>query len=151
MSLSLKNGDNIAIIKGRSFNRKVLKINKDKNNNNCKSLQCNDSEIIPLPRILESGCERGFVAGATGAGKSTYVSKYIFLYQNMNKKNPVWVFSRLDSDNKIDALGVYRIDLKNFILNPMTISEFKKDGDGALFIFDDIDTIPDKKINIEIN
>lgn len=107
--------------------------------------------FIPLPQMLESGSERGYIAGAAGSGKSTYVGKYIEQYKKMFPGRPVWVFSRVENDYEIDRNDVNRMILNKSILqNPISPDELTGKN-GSLCIFDDIDTIPDKKINDAIH
>jgi len=117
------------------------------NNKIQKEVKLIDGHFIPLPQLFESGSERGYVAGSSGSGKSTYIGKYIGLYKQMFPKRNIWVFSRLTEDKELDKHDVNRILLdKGIVENPIDPEELSN-GNGALCIFDDIDTIADKKIN----
>lgn len=83
-----------------------------------------------------------YIAGASGSGKSTYASQYIYNYQEVFPKNKVYVFSRLELDETLAALGCIPIPINDTILSNIDIINEISD---ALCLFDDIDTIPDKK------
>ncbi len=119
-----------------------------------KELILDDGTLIPLPLLTKQDkeIEHIYIAGPTGSGKSTWVGKYIELYKKIYKKRPVWVFSRLDADEALDKYKVKRIGLDEGLLeDPMSAEDFTKGSDGALVIFDDIDTIPNKDINKEVH
>jgi hypothetical protein len=90
-----------------------------------------------------------YVAGASGSGKSTYVSQYIKKYKKMHPKAPFIVFSRLPEDAVIDALNPIRIDIDDtLITEPIEIEDIQED---SVILFDDCDAIRDKKIMEAIN
>ncbi len=111
-----------------------------------KEVKLNDGKLIPIPQKFDSGSEHGYVAGPSGSGKSTYVGEYIRLFKQQHPKAKVWMFSRVDKDAAIDKYGVNRITLdEGLVESPITPSELSG-GKPTLVIFDDIDTIRDKKI-----
>ena len=73
------------------------------------------------------------------------------MYKKYFPKRPIWVLSRLFEDETLDKHNVRRINLDDKLLKyPLSAKDLVK-GDGALVIFDDIDTIPDKEINKEVH
>ena len=111
-----------------------------------KEVKLSDGKLIPIPQKFDSGSEHGYVAGPSGSGKSTYVGEYIRLFKQQHPKAKVWMFSRVDKDAVIDKQGVSRIALdEGLVEDPIAPSELSG-GKPTLVIFDDVDTIRDKKI-----
>jgi hypothetical protein len=107
-----------------------------------KDFKIHDGELIPLPRI--NGRECLYVCGPSESGKSTYIGKYAQEYKQVFPNNNIYVFSRLSEDEPIDELDPTRIEINNeLIQDPIQPSELS----NSLVIFDDTDTIPDKKLN----
>lgn len=130
----------IAQIKGGKYNNQVIFINVDSTRGNNKIKTVNESHLVPFPSTKER--QILYVAGASGSGKSTYASQYIYNYLNIFPDNKVYVFSRLEIDPILESLGCISVPL-NEELEQVDII---KDIDNALCLFDDIDTIPDKKL-----
>ncbi len=87
------------------------------------------------------------IAGPSGSGKSTYCKHYIKEYRKIYKKNEAYMFSRVDSDPSLREK-----DIKRFIIDEGLITDpiQTKDLDNSLVIFDDIDTIPDKRVTEKV-
>lgn len=83
-----------------------------------------------------------YIAGASGSGKSTYATQYILNYQDLFPKNKVFVFSRLELDENLAAMECIPIPINIETLSNIDIINAISD---CLCLFDDIDTIPDKK------
>ncbi len=83
-----------------------------------------------------------YVAGASGSGKTTYASQYIYNYLELFPNNKVYVFSRLELDQNLDAMGCIAIPINEELSKVDIINDIS----NALCLFDDIDTIPNKKI-----
>lgn len=115
-------------------------------NNTKKEFVLDDGKLIPLPQPLESGSERGYVAGPSGSGKSTYVGNYIKMYKKLYPKRKIYIFSRLESDPLLDVYKPNRILLDESIIEEPIEPGDLSEGVGCLCIFDDIDTIKDAKI-----
>jgi hypothetical protein len=106
-----------------------------------RELKLYDGKIIPLPRI--DGSERIYIAGPTESGKSTYAHDFIREYLKIYPKNKFYLFSRLKNDDVLDDLKPKRVKIdERMITQPIQPSEM----DNSIVLFDDIDTIPDKKI-----
>lgn len=103
-----------------------------------------DGHISQMPNPFTT--DRLYIAGPSGSGKSTYAANYAIHYKGFFPDNKVYLFSRVDKDISIDNSGVpiMRVLIDEALVeNPIDIAKDLKD---ALVIFDDIDTISDKKI-----
>ena len=91
-----------------------------------------------------------YIFGQSGSGKSYYVYLYATNYKKLHPKNPIYVFSTLDSDKEgLDKIkGIKRIKLDSQFTNDELIptDEFK----NSLVIFDDVDNIADKPLKKKV-
>lgn len=112
-----------------------------------KALRTNNEEIIPLPdpKIRQVS----YIAGPSGSGKSFYVAKYVSNYKKLFPKNDVYLFCRTDDDPAFKDLKVkYMLLNEDIYLNPIDpINELE----NCLLIFDDCDTLPDKKVKAALD
>ena len=139
-------GNSIASIKGTKH--EVYLSNTAKNGTNSIELSGNET-FNPMPNTSK---ERDvlYIFGQSGSGKSFYVYLYALNYKKIYKKNPIYVFSTLDSDKEgLDKIkGIKRIALnKEFIDDEMIPMEEFKD---SLVIFDDVDNISDKALKKKV-
>jgi hypothetical protein len=106
------------------------------------------SKLSLVPNVTKER-EIIYIAGRSGSGKTTIASKYIKAFKNaFGKKKPIYVFSRKKSDPTLDPLNLNWIELnKSLIDQPIDITKCKELKNGALFLFDDIGTVQDDKIN----
>lgn len=109
-------------------------------------LDNDNNKIVPVPDIDTRECI--YVSAPSGAGKSTYVADYAVQYKKLYPKNPIYMFSRVPKDKSIDSkVKVKRIMInENLVNNPIEPDELT----NSLVIFDDIDTIPDKKQKLAV-
>jgi hypothetical protein len=164
-------GKPIAIIKNGPFDGEILFV--DSNDKKCcggcsykcsRSPCCEDCDLcydkMILPRDI--GIEGNFqhipneleriiyIAGPQGSGKSTYASKYIDMYLKIFPNAKFFVFSRLKEDPAIDHLKPHRITIDNSLIEePIDITEDVVPD--TIILFDDIDTIQDKKLQLAVN
>ncbi len=92
----------------------------------------------------EEMVEITYVYGPNRSGKTYYAAKYATLWSEMFENWPIFLFSRRDKDKVLDeikALNRVSID-ESLVKEPLTMTDFEH----SLVIFDDIDTIADKKI-----
>lgn len=111
-----------------------------------KSINIIDGEIIP---IFDTNKERTvfYISGMSGSGKSTLTGQLISIYKKLYPKNKIIVFSNKSSDPALDKHNPLRMKLNEELLNdPISLNELK----NSLVVFDDIDCIPNKKIDAEI-
>lgn len=107
-----------------------------------KEFIIHDGEVIPIPRIESTS--RVYVCGPTGSGKSVFTSKYSQEFKKIYPKRRLFVFSDVEKDEVIDRLKPVRIKLDHEIVDtPMHPDEVR----DSLCIFDDIDSIQDKKVS----
>lgn len=104
-----------------------------------------DGVLVPFASHKER--DVGYVAGPSGVGKSTYCCQYIYNYKKLYPSNNVYVFSRLELDKTMKVLGCIGIPINNELDKLDAIRDLR----DCLCIFDDIDTIPDKKLKEKVH
>lgn len=146
--LSFQDGKPIARINGGKLNRKVIFVN-DKDNKGFTSIEIPDKGILyPVPDI--DGRQVVYIAGPSGSGKTTYSTNYIKEFHRIFPRNNIFVFSRLEKDPVLDKVNPKRILLDNSLIDdPIDIHKEFQEGD--LILFDDCDTIQDKKLKDAIS
>lgn len=123
------------------------KAKKKVNNTNGREIVIHDGILRPLPSMDSRQCI--YVTGPSGSGKSTYIAKYAEMYKKQHKdKNPVVLFSRLGEDESLDYIKPTRIEITDELLEDPIEPEELTD---TMTIFDDTDTIRDKKLLKEID
>src|SRR5271170_322119 len=147
MSISDMNSLRLALEKNRrpdeEYLREVFQKCKDEYKTKCrKELIIHDDGIIqPLPNYQDP--ERTYIAGPSGSGKSTYVSRYLEKLKKVFPDRDIFLFSDVEQDEVLDKIGLMRMKLdEEFMANtplPQTLND-------SIVIFDDIDSIADKKI-----
>jgi hypothetical protein len=102
-----------------------------------------EGEVQVLPNFEKS--ERLYVTGPSDSGKSYYIGKFIEQWKKVFKTGRIFIFSDVDEDKSLDRFSnVTRVIInKELMENPMRSEEFPE---GCLVIFDDIDSIVDKKL-----
>lgn len=107
------------------------------------SLELHDGKVQQLPNLKTR--DSLYIAGASGSGKSTYASSYILEYQRAFPKNRIIVFSRVGFDPVFDGIK----KLRRFMIDDSLVDKpiEPKELTDSLVIFDDIDTIADKRQN----
>ena len=133
-------------------NKNLIKLYKDCQNDrhdDKATMHILSNNIIQiLPRI--DICEKLYISGVSGSGKSTYVGKYISEYINNKsfKNNNIYVFSSVDKDDSLDKYNIIRIPIDDDLIDePLLIEDFK----NSLTIYDDTDTIKNKNYRNAIN
>ena len=106
-----------------------------------KELNIHDGRTYHYPR---DNPERMFVVGPSGSGKSTYISNYLKFFKKKFPDRKIVLFSDEKKDKVLDMYKPLRIALdSDLIENPVTVDDLE----GTLCIFDDIDSIVDKKLS----
>lgn len=148
-----KIGEPIAFIKNddNKAREKIIYINTDKKKkakNEFKKLELDEESGDYMQQYPNINHRIGYITGASGAGKSTYILKFAKEYQNLNKKNNIFVFSALKKDETLDKLKTLkRIQLNdNFLETPLDIEDFHE----SLTLFDDVDNIHNNAIKEEV-
>jgi Cdc6-like AAA superfamily ATPase len=140
-------GRTLCRVEGGKLNNKIISIStKDEDDADITKkfntlTLTGTSKFQQIPDI-ETERQIGFITGASGSGKSTYIKKYVMQYKKAFKKNPIYLFSALKEDESLDEVKPSRIKIDDdLVSNPIDIEEFK----NSMVIFDDIDVIRDKK------
>ena len=106
-------------------------------------IEFDDGKIVPGPDPDKR--EVIYIAGKSGTGKTTYAAKWIENYQKQFPLNRIYVFSRKTEDPTLDILkNLIRIPINNRLVDqPIDLT---KDLCDCLVLFDDCNTIPEKKL-----
>lgn len=146
-------GTPIAIIKDGMADKKIVYLAvSDDEISSLKKGYLNISLIKPGGKfeIIPNGIierEIGYICGPSGSGKSFFAANYIDKYKKKHKKNDIFLFSKITDDEKINKFKPIRIKLDDKLIE----DNFEPiDFQDSLVIFDDIDTIKDKKIKDEV-
>lgn len=154
MSFTDKDGIPIAIVKGGQSDKDIVYI-EDPNDKKSKIMKhksitqvhCEDGVFEMLPkediRVL-------YICAASGAGKSTWVSKYVKRYLKQFPKAKVYIFSQLSKDPVLDDIkNAHRVTLdESLITEPIDIET--EIGKGDVIVFDDCSD-NDKELQDAIN
>lgn len=128
-------------------NPKYNSLKKCLNKNKPKEILLTGNECINVIPNIDTR-EVCYVAGASGSGKSTWISNYAKEYIKLFPDNKIFLFSRVDDDKCLDELNPNRILMdESLIKDPIHPSELS----NSLVVFDDTDTIPDKKLKDALN
>jgi len=152
MSLSLEKGKPIAYINGGKLNDKIIYVNDDKEGVKDIKLKTGKFELLLDPKTREVI----YIAGPSGVGKSTISRSLIEVYKELFPESPIFLFSKLTDDPAFDDLQkdgtISRVVLNEQIIEqPIEVLDEVDPNEGALFVFDDTDTITNKGILDQIN
>jgi hypothetical protein len=102
----------------------------------------NLDNLFPVP-TENLGRDCYLIFGPSGSGKSHFSSLYIKEYRKKYPKNDVILISRVEKDDVLDRLGIKRLKIDSSLIDdPISMDEIS----NTLVLFDDVCTIPDKKI-----
>jgi hypothetical protein len=101
-----------------------------------------NQRISILPNV--EGSDRIYISGPSECGKTYLVSNYVRYFIKLLPDKGIYLFSDLKEDPEIDDIKqIKRVVIdEDFIENPITVDDLH----DALLIFDDIDSIKNKKI-----
>lgn len=108
-----------------------------------KEIHLVDGKFEPYPNV-DLNRAVYFLAGASGSGKTYFCSMMIKHYRKLNPKIPIYIFSRIEEDEVLDVFNPVRIIINEELLED-PIDPIKELHD-SICVFDDIDTITDKKL-----
>lgn len=112
---------------------------------NQKEINCIGSDTIQLvPNSEQKQVYRLNLFGPPGCGKSTFLAKYFIEYNKMYPDRTIYMFSSKLTDeafNDVDNLEYIELD-ELYNSGPLTQDDFK----NCLVVFDDVNSIPDKKL-----
>ena len=103
-------------------------------------------KLFPIPQKYS---ERIFVPAPSGSGKSTFIGMYLKQLRLLYPDRKITIFSRVPKDKPLDRFSnMERIPLtvEYFAENPLKVEDFK----GQILIFDDIDTILNKQLVVQL-
>lgn len=111
-----------------------------------EEIELDDGVLVPFPKKGQRECL--YISAPSGSGKSTYTANYIKSFKKTFPGAPIFLFSRVDSDEVLDSIsGIQRIMLnEELIQDPVKPAELR----NSLVIFDDTDTIPQKSLRSAI-
>lgn len=112
---------------------------KNKLNNEIKIF---DGEFMLLPTPKKAN--RIYIAGSTGVGKSTWIKNYIIQLHKIYPNRVIYLFSDVENDPQLGSIPhITQIKLNmNLVTKPIQTMELA----DSVCIFDDIDSISNKKI-----
>jgi len=89
-----------------------------------------------------------YVTGQSGSGKSYWTRRYVDAYKKVYPDRPIYLFSCIAEDDSIDKIK----DLQRINLTPEILTEDiqAEDFKDSCVIFDDCDTIMDKKLRKKV-
>ena len=140
-------GKTLCKVEGGSLNNKTISVSTKEEDDENITKKFNNLKLTGTAKFqqipdVETERQIGFITGASGSGKSTYIKKYVHQYKKAFKKNPVYLFSALKEDESLDEVKPSRIKIDDELVNnPIDIEDFK----DSMVIFDDIDVIRDKR------
>lgn len=148
MSLSLNSdADNFAFITDQKEKRvgEIALVDKE----GIDSIELTDGFKFSLAPRPTKASQRNtlFIAGESGSGKSHYVREYAKRYHTMFPKNKIYLISYLEEDETLDAFKVIT-RIKAFtqgFLDECLDLDLKTEFQDSFFIFDDIDSIVNKR------
>ena len=92
-----------------------------------------------------------YCCGASGSGKSYYCGNLLKEYKKLHPKNTIYLFSTVGEDKALDEVGVKRVRLESFVDMPtFTDDEMAIEFKDSCCVFDDVDSITDKKLRTAI-
>lgn len=149
MTLNFDNGKMIALIKNKNKkNNKILMIDDNNNKKNVKRIHLAD-EYIYDPLLDNETRSITYICGASGSGKSTFAKSLIEKFNILFPENNVYLISRLETDPAFDELErkniIIRIPVDEDLAH-QSVDIIRDIPENSMVVFDDIDTINDKKL-----
>ena len=123
-----------------------LLTNRDDNMNDHEFKIYDSGTLQPLPRFNKT--ERIYITGQTECGKSYFIKQFLKQFRKVYKKEedkPIYIFSDVEEDEEIDAIpNITRFALDEELEEKDTIDP--RNFADSICVFDDIDSIQNKKI-----
>lgn len=145
-------GKVVAMIKNKNKVNEIVSIDSNIQKGIKKIKLHDNDEFVP---VLDTECRSiVYICGASGSGKSTFARTLVDNFHTMFPKSIIYMFSRLSSDPAFDDLETKKIIIRIPINNDLIESQIDVINDiehGSMVIFDDIDTISDKKLMNVLN
>lgn len=145
-------GKMVAMIKNKKKVKELVFIDSN-NRKGIKKIKLHDDDKF-VPVLDPENRSIVYICGASGSGKSTFARVLVDNFHTLFPDSPIYMFSRLSSDPAFDDLEkkkiLIRIPIDNNIIES-NIDVVNDIEEGSMVIFDDIDTISDKKIMNVLN
>ena len=132
-----KDGQKIAVINSQKRQKKVYFSESD---DGYENINLKDGHQFMLS--IDKATERStiYVCGSAGSGKSYFVAEYCLEYHRTFKNNIIYLISESNEDPAFDNKEyVKRVNIED--LDKEDSSEFWREFENCLVIFDDIDSI----------
>ena len=132
---------------GKKYNLVYLDKNDNSDSDDEKRIDLNPKSKFE-PRLNPYQRTVTYISGPSGSGKTTYASNLIKAYLKFQEK-PFFIFSRTDcnTDPAFKGLKYTQIAIDNSLIeDPIDITEHLTGG--SLVLFDDCNTIQDKKLKL---
>lgn len=133
------------IFGGKDDKKIIYLVRKDGDFKELKLEDDSHFEIIPNPNTER---ENLYFTGPGGAGKSRKASFFIEKWiKKIGKNKDIYLFSAKEEDPALDRFDPIRVPIDHSLLEQkITHKDFQK---GDFIIFDDVDSIKDKKVKDE--
>ena len=144
----------ISYIVKKDTNRRVNNLCLVDEDSGATDVGINDEHKFTLAPKPSSEKERSvlFIAGESGAGKSYFAREYAKDYSKMFPRNNIYLISYLDRDETLDSYKkITRLNCFNdeFLAECNTL-DLEAEFSNSFVIFDDIDSMTEKKIKVII-
>jgi DNA-directed RNA polymerase beta subunit len=136
-----KDGYKVAVINSEKRQKKVYFSESD---DGYDEINLKEGQFMLSPDKHHDERQTVFCFGSAGSGKSYWVSSYVSEYHKVHPKNAIYLISEQDEDKSFDSKDfIKRIDISDMGQIPLEWKEFQE----CLVIFDDIDSISNKKLS----
>jgi hypothetical protein len=121
----------------------LTKVIKKKKAN--REIILHDGDMIPLPRLDARECI--YITGPSESGKSTWIGSYLEQFKKIFPDKDTFVFSAVKRDSILDVHKPTRMLIdRSMLKDPIDVEELST----SLVIFDDANSVRDKKVKAEI-
>jgi adenosyl cobinamide kinase/adenosyl cobinamide phosphate guanylyltransferase len=108
-----------------------------------KDIILKKGSFVPIPDPSKDRVNM-FITGPAGSGKSWFASSVLQQWTKLHPKGEIFLFSQLFDDPILDKLkNLHRVDVNTLLEEPIDVYDIPE---GSFVIFDDVDSIPNKKI-----
>jgi Cdc6-like AAA superfamily ATPase len=152
--LSFKKGIPIAYVKNYKKDAVRIDVNPKKSKTKTKAPRYHhlDGNETFIPLLNNEERDVAYICGASGSGKSTFAAGLIKEWKKDYPKGDVYAFSRtkIKDDPAFRKIkGIIQIDVdRSIVEHPIDITT--EIEENSLILFDDVGTIHDKDVRIEV-
>ena len=108
-----------------------------------KDIILKNGHFVPIPNPAKERFS-AFISGPAGSGKSYFASDVLQQWSKLNPKGEIFLFSQLFEDPVLDKLkNLHRVDVNTLLEEPIDVFDIPE---VSFVVFDDVDSIPNKKI-----